>query len=213
MENKTYVVLGLGIFGSTMVKELCNYNQEVIAIDKDMASVERVSAYCSNCFGLDFTDKEALRNVGVENCDVGIVACGEHLEETILAILNLKDLGVKNIIAKSKNKRHGEILTKIGADNVVTPEKETAKLYAKSIITKDIHDLFDLDDKTSIYEMDVKPEWVNHSLIELDLRRKENVNVIGIRRNGNLILNINPNDKLNNDDELIVVGNSDLIKE
>jgi len=213
MENKTYVVLGLGIFGSTVVKELCNYNQEVIAIDKDMPSVERVSAYCSNAFALDYTDKEVLKNVGVENIDVGIVASGDHLEDEILAILNLKELGVKSIIAKAKNKRHGEILTKVGADNVVTPEKETAKYYVKRIVAKNIQDLFDLDDKTSIYELNVKPEWVNHSLIELDLRRKENINIIGIRRNGEMILNINPNDKLLKDDELIVVGKSDLIKE
>jgi len=213
MENKTYVVLGLGVFGSTMTKELCNYNQDVIAIDKDMKCVERVSSYCSNALCLDYTNKEALKNAGVENVDVGIVASADHLEETIIAILNLKELGVKTVLAKARNKTHAEILSKIGADNVVTPEKETAKLYAKRIITKDIQDIIDLDDKTSIFEVSVDPKWANHSLIELDFRKTENINVIGIKRNGELILKIDPNDKLLKDDKLIVVGESDLIKE
>lgn len=211
-KRKLYAILGLGVFGSTLAKDLSNYNQDVIAIDKDMSAVERVSEYVENTICLDFTDPDELRSSGVGDADVAIVATGSLLEESVLGILNLKELGVPKIIAKAKNSRFSQVFKKIGADVVVSPEKEIARRFAKQLVSGDILELFDLDESHSIFDMNVKKEWIGKTLIELELRARFNLNVIGVRRDGNLNLNPDPNDPFKPGDQCLMIGDNQIFK-
>jgi len=211
-ERKTVAILGLGIFGSTLAKDLCRYNVDVIAVDKDMSSVERISEFVNNAVCLDFTDINQLKAVGVGDADIGIVTSGSLLEESIMGILNLKELGVERIIAKSKNRKYSEILKKIGADETVSPEKSFGKSLAKKLVSKDILELFDLDNDYTIFDMKVPTTWTNKSLIELNLRNKYNLNVIGVRRNDKLLINFDPNEKILENDEILAVGENEIFK-
>ena len=211
-ERKTVVILGLGIFGSTLARDLSKYNLDVIAVDHNMSCVERVSSLVSNAVCLDFTDLEQLKAIGVADADIGIVTSSSMLEEAIMGILNLKELGVPRIIAKAKNSRHSEVLKKVGADTTISPEKEVAKTFAKKLVSKDILDLFDIDHDYSIFDIKLPTNWANKTLIELDLRNKFNVNVVGVRRNNKLIVNFNPNEKLMLEDEILIIGENDLFK-
>ena len=211
-QTKTYVILGLGRFGSTLAKELTDFNQDVIAIDKDMASVERISPYVANALCLDYSDIDALKAAGVEDADVGIVTTASMLDQEIQGLLNLKELGIPYVIAKANNMRIANLLTKVGADDIVTPEIDMAKLCARKLISNDILEMFDIDSDNTVFELKVQPSWVGHSLVEFDLRTKFSINIIGVKRDGKLNTVIDPNEKFKENDIVLLVGPNDLFK-
>lgn len=211
-QRKTYLVLGLGIFGSTISKELVKYNQDVIAIDSNMELVEDISDSVTHAVCCDFQDIDQLIAVGIDNVDVAIVATGSHLEASIFAIMNLKQLGIPFVLAKAKDDVYGEILKKVGADKIIMPEKETGMKVSRSLLAWNIVDLFDLDKDYSIMEIKVPNSWVNKTLIDLNLRKSFGMNVIGIRSVGNSHLSINPSPsyKIQGDDQFLVVADKDI---
>ena len=211
-ERKTYVILGLGRFGSTLAKELTDYNQDVIAIDKDMALVEKVSSYVATALCLDYSDVDALASAGVKDTDVGVVTTGTMLEQSIQGIINLKELGVPHVIAKANNLRMASLLKKVGADETITPEYDMAVRCARHLISSDILELFDIDGDHTMFEIKVQTSWIGHSLIELDLRNRFALNVVGVKRDGKLKMNINPSEKFKENDEVLLVGHNDIFK-
>jgi trk system potassium uptake protein TrkA len=208
MKKKIYAVLGLGIFGSTVAKTLSEYNFDVIALDKDISCIDRVSEFVTQAVLADFTDIEQLRAIGVGECDVAIVATGSRLEESIMAIMNLRDLGVPYILAKAKNKTYREILLKIGADKVVRPEKEMGERVAKQLLSRNVVDMIDIDDNYSVVEMYAPVKWVNKSLKQLELRTTYGINVLGIRKAQGARLSISPGPDyvIEETDQLLVIA-------
>ncbi|MHC1735930.1 MAG: TrkA family potassium uptake protein [Erysipelotrichaceae bacterium] len=211
MKQKTYAILGLGIFGSTIAKTLSEYNCEVIGIDKDITCVERVSEFATQAVQADFTDIDQLRAIGVEDADVAVVATGSRLEESIMAILNLKELGVPYILAKAKNKMYMQILLKIGADKVVRPEKEMGERVAKTLLSRNVIEMVDIDDEYSIMELHAPRNWVGKALMDLELRTKYGVNILGIRKHPGESLKISPaaDYVIEPDDQLLVIVQND----
>jgi len=211
MKQKTYAILGLGIFGSTIAKTLSEYNCEVIGIDKDITCVERVSEFATQAVQADFTDIDQLRAIGVEDVDVAVVATGSRLEESIMAILNLKELGVPYILAKAKNKMYMQILLKIGADKVVRPEKEMGERVAKTLLSRNVIEMVDIDDEYSIMELHAPRNWVGKALSDLELRTKYGVNILGIRKHPGESLKISPaaDYVIEADDQLLVIVQND----
>ncbi len=208
MENKQYVVLGLGVFGSTVTKTLSQYGCEVLAIDKNPECVQRISEFATRAVIGDFTDKQFLIDLGIEGFDVGIVATGTHLEESLLGVLNLKELGVNMIIAKAKNKRFKEILEKIGADRVVRPEKEMGSRVARSILRKNIIDLIEIDENYSVVEMKVPQAWVGNTLLNLNLRKNYGINILGKRNMDTMKLDvsIDPDYEIHMNDHFLMIA-------
>ena len=191
-QNRQYAVLGLGIFGSTVAKTLSKYNAEVIAVDIDQKCVNRMADVVTQAMQCDITDIDQLRAAGIQDCDVAVVSMGNHLEQSVMAIINLKELGIPYIVAKAKNKRYMQIFSKIGANKVVRPEKEMGEQVAKGILGKNIIDIIDLDSEYSVVEIPAPKEWTGKTLIDLNLRRKYGINVIGIRNHVTGDLNVCP---------------------
>lgn len=214
MSKKQYVVLGLGVFGSTVAKTLSQFDCEVLAIDKDEECVDRVADIVTKAVIGDVTDKEFLLDLGVNEFDVGIVAIGDHLEESILAVMNLKELGISHIVAKAKNKRFMQVLEKVGADRVVRPEKEMGLKIARSLLRKNITDLIQLDDTYSVVEMKPAKQWVGKSLSHLDLRKKYNINILGKRNKETYKLEffIDPHYVVEADDHFLLVADTEKIE-
>lgn len=207
LQDKQYIVLGLGVFGSTVAKTLSKYNCEVIAIDKDIDCVQRVADSVTQSLKGDITSLELLKNAGAQDCDVAVVAVGSHLEESIMAVLNLKELGVPYILAKAKNKKYKQILEKVGADKVVRPEKEMGVVAAKGLLNKNIVDMVDLDSEYSVMEIRTPRKWLDKTLIEIDVRNKFGINIMGIRHNdGKLDVTPSPEYCLQADDHLLVIS-------
>ena len=213
-EMKQYVILGLGIFGSTIAKTLSPYNHEVIAIDKDLACVDRVSDFVTQAIQADFTDIDQLRAIGIQDCDAAVVATGSHLEESIMGVMNLRELGIPFIMAKAKNKKYMQILQKIGADYVVRPEKEMGERVAKKLVSRNIIDLIDIDDDYSIVEIAAPAKWVGKTLKALELRTNYGINVLGIRKNPKEHLSISPDAfyTIETNDQLLVIADNKIFK-
>ena len=214
MSKRQYVVLGLGVFGSTITKTLSQFGCEVLAIDKNPECVQRVADFATKAVIGDITDEQFLIDVGVQEFDVGIVAIGNHLEESLLGVLNLKELGVQYIIAKAKNKRFKDVLEKIGADRVIRPEKEMGERLARSLLRKNITDLIELDDNYSIVEMKVPQAWVGHTLVALNLRKNYGINILG-KRDGlthKLELSVDPQSVIQMDDHYLMIAETEKIE-
>ena len=205
--SDTYAVFGLGRYGLSIAKELVNSGVDVIAVDSDEHIVNTVSSELPFCKCGDTTDIEVLRRLGISNVDTVVIAMAGNVEASVMTVMLCKELGVKNIIAKSSSEMHYKILTKVGADKVVFPEKESGIRLAKNILSSGLVDIIELSQNVSMVEIDVKKEWVGKNLLELNLRKKYQLNVIAIKENDNLDINIDPSVPLNHEMKLIVVGN------
>lgn len=214
MKQKQYAVLGLGIFGSSIAKTLSEFNCEVIALDKEISCVDRASEFVTQAVLADFTDIEQLRAIGVGDCDVAVVATGLRLEESIMAIMNLKELGVPYVLAKAKNKTYMHILLKIGADKVVRPEKEMGERVAKSMLSRNVIDMIDIDDDYSVVEIVAPDRWVGKTLKALELRANYGINVLGIRKRPHERLSISPSAEyiIEKSDQLLVIADTDVFE-
>lgn len=214
MKNKQYVVLGLGVFGSTVTKTLSQFGCEVLAIDKDPECVQRVSEYATKAVIGDITDINFLDSLGVSEFDVGIVAIGNHLEESLLGTMNLNELGVPYIIAKAKNKRFKGVLEKVGAHRAVRPEKEMGERVARSLLRKNITDLIEIDENYSVVEMKVPQAWVGHTLAGLDLRKNYGINILGKRdeETNKLILAVDPQYAIQTNDHFLMIAETEKIE-
>lgn len=214
MQSKQIVVLGLGVFGSTITKTLSQYGCEVVAVDKCPECVQRVSEFATKAVIGDITDKQFLVDLGLEEFDVGIVAIGNHLEESLLGVLNLKEIGIPYIIAKAKNKTFKAILEIIGADRIIRPEKEMGERVARTLLRKNITDLVELDENYSLVEMKVPQAWVGHTLSSLDLRKKYGINILGQRdmETQKIELSVNPEYVLRMNDHFLMVAETEKIE-
>ena len=205
--NKTYAVFGLGRYGVSVAKELVNNGAEVIAVDEKESIVNAVSNELPFCKCADTTDLEVLKRLGIANVDVVIVAMAGNIESSVMTVMQCKELGVPNVIAKCSNEMHYKILTKVGADKVVFPEKESGIRTAKNLLSSGFVDMIELSKDVSMVELDVKKEWEGKTLLELNFRKKYVLNVIAVKENDTININIDPNMPLNINMKLIVVGN------
>ncbi len=214
MAKKQYAILGLGIFGSTIAKVLSEFECEVIAIDKDITNVERVSHFCDRAIQADFTDIDQLRDCGLEEIDVAVVATGSLLEESIMGVMNLKELGVPYIVAKAKNKTYMQVLQKVGVDRVVRPEKEMGERVAKSLMSRNILDMIDIDDVYSIVEIVAPENWVGKTLKSLDVRSNFGVNVLAVRKKHETRFSLSPDAEyvIDKSDALLVIAETNKLE-
>ncbi len=210
--HKSYAVFGLGRYGLAVAKELVNNGAEVLAVDLDESIVNSAIADIPFCKCADITDLEIIKQLGVADIDVVIVAMANNLEASVMTVMLCKEVGVKTVIAKCANETHGKILSKVGADKVVFPEKESGTRLAKNLLSSGFIDVIELSNDVSIIELDVKPEWAGKTLVELNLRKKYAINVIAIRQENNLQINIDPTTKLDKNMQLVVVMNTSKIK-
>ena len=210
--NKSYAVFGLGRYGLAVAKELVNNGAEVLAVDLDENIVNSAIADIPFCKCADITDLEVIKQLGIANIDVVIIAMANNLEASVMAVMLCKEVGVKTVIAKCANETHRKILSKVGADKVVFPESESGIRLAKNLLSSGFVDVIELSNDVSLIELEVKPEWVGKTLIELNLRKKYAINVIAIRWENALQINIDPATKLDKNMQLLVIMNTSKIK-
>ena len=210
--NKSYAVFGLGRYGLAVAKELVNNGAEVLAVDLDESIVNSAAVEIPFCKCADVTDLEAIKQLGVANIDVVIIAMANNLEASVMAITLCKEAGVKTVIAKCANEMQQKIMLRVGADQVVFPEKESGERLAKNLISSGFVDMISLSNDVSMVEIDVRSEWIGKNLIELNLRKKYGFNVVGVKKNGNVNVNINPEQIIDADTTLIVITNTANLK-
>jgi len=178
----TFLIVGLGTFGSEVAKHLFQAGHDVIGIDNDRQIVQELKDSLTDVFYGDATEIATLKEIGVEEVDTAIVSLGNKMEASILAVLHLKELKVKNIIAKALNEDHKKILEALGANEIVFPEKDMAIRVASRIVSPNIIDYLPLTSEYIIVETAPLEEWIGHSLKDLKLRQKYEINIIAIKQ-------------------------------
>ncbi len=209
------VVIGLGIFGMNLVKELCKSGVEVIAIDKSKEAIQKARDCATKAIVADGTDQEVMNEIGLREDDIVVVSFGEDLAASTLITLHLKQMKVKNIIVKAPNEEHKLILEKVGATEVIIPEKEMADKIAKSIVSPNVLDYIPLADGYMICEIAPPSGFIGKSLAEIQLRSKYHIDVIAVRDMLTEKINMVPaaNFIVKDSEVLIVVGKeSDIDK-
>lgn len=182
MDKKIVAILGLGLFGSSVARTLARHKHDVIAIDKDMSRVEDIMDSVGHAIQADFSKLEQLEAADIGSVDVAVVATGERLESAIMAILNLKKLGVESVIVKTKNMDYYEVLKKVGADRVVLPEVEMGRRLGNEISKNSIIDSLKIDDRYNIVEIHSIPEWYGKSISDLNMRQAYGFNILAMKQ-------------------------------
>ncbi len=209
---KSYIVVGLGRFGSQLARELCRLGCEVLAIDVDNELVSQIASDVTHAVIGDGQDKEVLRALGAGDFDCGIVAIGDDLAASVLATMNLKELGVPYIIGKAHDDTHRRVLEKLGADRIVIPESEHASRLARSLSSPNVLDYIELSDDYGIIEVPAPKVWSGKNLRELNIRAKLGVNVLAIRRDGKINVSPAADFAFAEGDILVVLGDSAALK-
>lgn len=210
---KRFAVIGLGKFGFHVAKELYNEGNEVIAIDKNPDLVQEIDPFCTEAITMDATDKEKLRSLGLEEMDGVVVSIGSDISVSVLLTLHLQELGVTNILAKAIDEDHGKVLRKVGATEVIHPEKAMAVKVAQGLSRPNILDFIPLSEEYQLLQIAPPSAFVGKSLRRLNLRAKYNVNVIAVKEiiPDNTILVPSPDFVIKDSDILIVLGkNTDI---
>ena len=211
MAKKSFAVIGLGQFGRSIVEELVDNGRDVIAIDSDKEAVKRASSMLSTCFIADSTDEIALKELGIKDVDAAIVAFGSNKEASVLTTVVLRELGVKQIIVRVDDDYYAPIIKKLGATEIISPQKAAGVALANRLGNIDYRDFYKLDERYSIISILINPSFVPQTLIELNPKVKFGVNVVLIIRNGKSFVP-GGNDTILPDDTCFVVGTDKEIR-
>lgn len=205
-------VLGLGRFGTRLAKQLARSGAEVIACDRDRDVVEAIASEVAQGVVLNVNDEESLRARGVHKCGTAVIAIGENFEAAVLATVILKQMGVPRVVARARTSSTGEVLRRVGADDVVLAENEAADRWASRLLGPSVMNQIEFHDGYSIIEYKVPNPWVGKGLAELDVRKKFQLHIVAIKRknddatSGTRITVPGPTEPLEPDDVLIIMG-------
>jgi trk system potassium uptake protein len=217
MNKRTFAVIGLGRFGAAMAQTLTELGQEVIGVDSDEDRVRTMADRISQVVQLDAVDDRALRAAGIQDVDVAVISIGENIEASLLVVMQVKELGVEQIIAKAVTPLHGRILEKLGVSRVIFPEREMAIRIAHGLVVPNVTDYIELSRDFSIIELPAPAEWVGRSLKDLALRPRFGLTLIAIKRKPPTgegeITNIAPtaDDLIADGDTLALLGNNERL--
>ena len=211
---KSCLVVGLGRFGYAVARELCEMGVEVLGIDENDDVVSRSAAHITHAVAGDAKDEAVLHAIGARNFDCAVVAMAGDVESSVMVTILLKELGVKQIIAKASGEMHAKILRKVGADTTIFPEDDMGKRLAQKLASSNVLDFIELSDEYSIVEIGTPAAWSGRTIKQLDVRAKYGINILAIRdRTDRENINISPsaNYVLNEGDVLVIVGSNEEI--
>ena len=214
-KERQFAVLGLGRFGTSVALTLHELGYQVLGVDSDEEIVQDLSHELTHVVSADASDENTLRSLGINNYEVVIVGIGP-LEDNLLTTLNLKEMGVPFVAVKATSAVHGKMLEKIGADKIIYPERDMGndmgKRVAHNLISSSIVDYIEMSNNISLMSTNIPHSLVGKNLIESDLRKRYNVNVVAIKHEGVTYINPKPTQVLEEGDEMIVIGEHQNIK-
>lgn len=205
---KTYLVIGLGRFGSALARQLCKLGAEVLAMDVRSDLVQQVANEVTHAVVGDAQDKEVLRSLGARNFDCAIIAIGDNLGASVLVTMNLKELGIPYIVCKAHDETHRRVLVKLGVDRVVIPEQEHAQRLARSLYSHNVLDYIELSEEYGILEVPAPRPWLGKSLKELNVRAKLGVNIIAVESGSKTNVAPGADYRIQEGDTLVVLGDN-----
>ncbi len=213
---KQFLVVGMGRFGTSLAKTLYDNGKNILAIDKDEEKIQENinNNTIENAIAVDATDILELKNLGINNFDVAFVCIGKEMQSSILVTLTLKELGIPKIIAKALSKQHGRVLEKVGADEIIYPEIHMGKKVALKEISPNLIEHMQLSNEYTVIEVKAPAKFLNKTLVELDLRKNYNLNIIAIKReNDGMEITPMGDSVLKKGDKIIAIADKKTAKE
>lgn len=203
---KSILLIGLGRFGKNIAIHLNKLGHQVMAVDDEEERVENVLPYVTNAQIGDSTNKDFLESLGIRNFDVCIVAIGNDFQSSLETTSLLKELGARLVVSRASTDVHEKFLLRNGADDVVYPEKQIARWTAIRYSADHILDYIELDEGHAMFEIPVPRDWAGRTIGNIDIRKKYNINIMGIKKNGKLMLALSPDTVLESDQTMLVLG-------
>ena len=210
---KSYIVIGLGLFGSSLAKNLCKLGAEVLAMDIRSELVQQLANDVTHAVVGDGQDKEVLKALGVRNFDCAIIAIGEDLAASVLTTMTLKELGVPFIFCKARNETHRRVLEKLGVDRVLIPEQEHAQRLARTLTSHNVLDYIELSEDYGILELPAPKHWVGRTIRDLNVRAKLGVNIIAVQSGGKTNVAPGAAYEVRQGDVMVIIGDSFALEE
>ena len=208
---KSFVVIGLGRFGRRIAKKLYSMGCEVMAIDIDNEKIQTIADSVTQAIAGDARDVDVLKALGVRNCDCAIVGIGGDMSASVFVTMNLKELEVPYIVAKAQGPMHQKILEKLGADQVVIPEREMADRLAHKLVQPSIVDFIELSEEYSLVEEQAPASWYNKSIKDLSVRARLGINIIAVKHDGEFLIAPGAEYVVQEGDVLVIVGKDDAL--
>lgn len=208
MKRKQFMIIGLGQFGKSLVATLHNSNVDLLVIDRDITKLEEIGDKASQAVCADASKQEVLEQFDIESFDGAIITIGHDMEFSVKTVMHLNEMGMPFIMAKATSDFEGRILTKVGADKIIFPDREVGIRLGKEIVSGNYYDALDISETYSITDIVLPNKWVNKSIIELNLRKSYGINVVGIRRQEDVIINPTPDFVFKDEDVLITLGSN-----
>ena len=208
---KSFLIVGLGRFGTAVACRLQELGHEVMVIDEQTEKVQRISDDVTYAVVGDARDEDVLESIGARNVDCAIVAIGDNLAANILVTLNLKSLGVRQVICKAKDDQQRHALEKVGADRVLIPEREMGLKLARNLSSNSVLDYIELSSQCGIVEIRTPAPWVGKNLRSINVRAKYGVTVIAIRTGSEVSVSLDPDCLLAAEDILVILGDNDRL--
>lgn len=211
--QKQYIVVGLGRFGRAIAETLCQDGAEVLGVDRRMDLVEQMQDELTQTVQMDAMDRDALETLGIKDFDIVFVTMGSDIRASGTIVLLLKELGAKRVIAKAHDEFHGRMLEKLGADQVLFPERDMGRRVAHSLVSGNVVEYMELSTQYSMAEIRPKPEWVGKTLKELAMRSNMDINVVAIRNGDSVNAMPQPETKISEGDLMLVVISEAALKQ
>ncbi len=210
---KSFLIIGTGRFGKHLAKKLIELGNDVVAVDKDAEKIERLNNLLTDSFVGDCRNEAVLRALGVNNFDVCFVCTAEDFQSSLEITAMLKELGASFVVSTAKRDRQADLLKKIGADDVIYPEKQIAEKTGIRYNAKNIVDLIQISDEYAIYEIPVPQSWVNKTIVDVNVRKNHKVNIIAIKNNDNINAAPGADYTFKPNDHIMIIGKqSDVLK-
>ncbi len=208
---KQFAVLGLGTFGYSLATSLYELGNDVYAVDKREELVSDIADNVTYAVVADISDITALKSIGIGEVDCAVIASANDLNVSLMAAINLKELGVETVYAKAKDAVQAKVLKKLGVDKIIYPEKEMGESLARTLTDNALTDLLSLDTNHTISEIEAPKPWHNRSLIELNVRNEYKLNVLAVKREEETTVNPSAAEIIHPGDRLIVMGERNVI--
>jgi trk system potassium uptake protein TrkA len=222
---RQFAVIGLGRFGGSVARTLSEKGHQVLGIDIDEQKAQEVSDVITQAVCADARDAKALKAVGIEHVDVAVIGIGDNIEASVLAALVIKELGIKEIVAKAIDEDHVKLLQKVGVTKVVSPEKDMGARVANSLVSPSIIEHIELSEDSSVVELIPPPEYIDKALCDINIRKKYALNIIAIKKKMKIVSKVGvvkeeqkinvapePQDVIRHGDVLVVIGTNEHIE-
>ncbi len=203
---KSILLIGIGRFGKHIAMDLHRLNHQVMVVDDNEERINELLPYVTNAQIGDSTNRDFLESLGVNNFDVCFVAIGKDFQSSLETTCTLKELGAKLVVSRAASDVHAKFLLRNGADEVIYPEKQIANWASIRYSSDHILDYIELDESHAIFEVSVPKAWVGRSILQLDVRRKYDINIMGIKQGGRMNVSVSPDTLLTEDITLLVLG-------